>query len=262
MTREVTENARVILRSHWFWIITIGTAALCAYSGPFGTFETFDWPERIVYWTAIAVVTGVAGVWVSEFTRVADWPVLPHVLLASCGFGLVTTCFVTLLQSQFDPSFTWASSPPEMVLMVFPVATVIFLAANRFMQSKSDTPVAKKPLQAPKIFARLQSQADATEIISLTASDHYVEVTTDKGTELCLLRFADAIAETLPVQGVQIHRSHWVALHAIDRIVSNSNKPQVVLKSGPSLPVSRARVKKLRSSLEEFKNGPSPADQV
>lgn len=249
---EATHGFRRIVWGGWFWTITLGIAAFCAFSGPFGTFESLAWPERTIYWTAIAVVTGMAGVWLSEFTRVAGWPFLPHVLLVNMGFGTGVTCFVSLLKILVDPDFTWATNGLQMVVMVFPVAAAVFLVANRFMLSRTEVGLTEKRPISPKIFERLQSQTGATVLLTLTASDHYVEVTTDKGTELCLLRFADAVAETVPVQGFQIHRSHWVALDAIDQIDSRGNKPQVVLTSGKTLPISRTRVRQLREKLSNY----------
>ena len=46
---------------------------------------------------------------------------------------------------------------------------------------------------------------------------NYVEVWTERGTHLVLMRLSDAIRETAGENGLQIHRSHWVALGAVKR---------------------------------------------
>lgn len=62
---------------------------------------------------------------------------------------------------------------------------------------------------------------------------------TDKGSGLLLMRLSDAICETAGVDGVQIHRSHWVALAAVQRVVRADGKPFAELASGRRLPISR-----------------------
>ena len=44
-------------------------------------------------------------------------------------------------------------------------------------------------------------------ILSLSAQDHYVEVTTDLGKELCFMRLEDAILEVAPEKGFRTHKS-------------------------------------------------------
>ena len=57
-----------------------------------------------------------------------------------------------------------------------------------------------------------------------------MEVVTDKGTELILLRFADALNELGNVDGFQIHRSHWVARSAIKDIQRQEGKVIITTK--------------------------------
>ncbi len=69
--------------------------------------------------------------------------------------------------------------------------------------------------------------------------DHYVDVRTDKGGTLVLMRLADAIAETEGVAGLQIHRSHWVALEGIEKAVRRDGRLLLRMRDGTELPVSR-----------------------
>ena len=52
-------------------------------------------------------------------------------------------------------------------------------------------------------------------LLALSVEDHYVDIVTDKGKTLVLMRLADAMKETGSVAGLQIHRSHWVARGAV-----------------------------------------------
>jgi DNA-binding LytR/AlgR family response regulator len=77
------------------------------------------------------------------------------------------------------------------------------------------------------------------KLIALIVEDHYVDIVTDKGKTLVLMRLADAIREAAPVLGLQVHRSHWVALDAVLRTQRSEGKIVIELANGMKLPVSR-----------------------
>ena len=60
--------------------------------------------------------------------------------------------------------------------------------------------------------------------------DHYVEVHTAAGSELLLLRFRDALREVEGVDGLQVHRSHWVARNAVARVERRRGGGRVALR--------------------------------
>nr|WP_282558860.1 LytTR family DNA-binding domain-containing protein [Devosia litorisediminis] len=85
-------------------------------------------------------------------------------------------------------------------------------------------------------------------LLHLAVADHYVDVTTDKGHELVLMRLSDAIAETAPQPGLQVHRSHWVALNGVKRGLRQSGKPMLELENGTLVPVSRSYLPAARAA--------------
>jgi len=87
-----------------------------------------------------------------------------------------------------------------------------------------------------------------TEVISLRAEDHYVRVMTDKGNALIRYRFADALAEVRSLPGIQVHRSHWVATRAIERVRSDSRGYHIILNDGSEAPVSRTNIGVLKAA--------------
>jgi hypothetical protein len=84
------------------------------------------------------------------------------------------------------------------------------------------------------------------ELVALQAEDHYVRVVTDKGSALIRYRFSDALHEVRNVEGVQVHRSHWVALRAINRVRSEGKGYTLCLHNGSEVPVSRSNLGVLR----------------
>ena len=65
-------------------------------------------------------------------------------------------------------------------------------------------------------------------------------VTTDAGRFSLLMRFADAMAELDGVDGVQVHRSYWVARKAVEGAVRRNGRHYVTLIDGSEVPVSRS----------------------
>ena len=76
-------------------------------------------------------------------------------------------------------------------------------------------------------------------LLALVVEDHYVDIVTDKGKTLVLMRLADAIREAGAVTGLQIHRSHWVARDAVVKVHRSEGKLSLELSNGLKLPVSR-----------------------
>jgi len=73
----------------------------------------------------------------------------------------------------------------------------------------------------------------------LQAQDHYVDVKTTLGNELILIRLSDAIKELGEDDGVQVHRSWWVAKKHMVKEKRVDNKPSLVLSDQTVVPVSR-----------------------
>ncbi|MCB1397271.1 MAG: LytTR family transcriptional regulator, partial [Rhodobacteraceae bacterium] len=76
----------------------------------------------------------------------------------------------------------------------------------------------------------------------LSVQDHYVEVVTTRGRELLLMRLSDAIAETEGCAGLQVHRSHWVALDQVQAAHRDGARAVLTLSDGREIPVSRTYV--------------------
>ena len=64
--------------------------------------------------------------------------------------------------------------------------------------------------EAPPILERLPADRRGA-LLHLQMRDHYVEIHTDRGSELVLMRFGDALMELGGTEGMQVHRSHWIA---------------------------------------------------
>lgn len=98
-----------------------------------------------------------------------------------------------------------------------------------------------------RILERLPIHLQSSELYAVSSEDHYVRVHTSKGDDMILMRLSDAMLETGNVEGLQIHRSWWVAKEAIANIKATGRTAEVTLKNDVKAPVSRNMVKTLRT---------------
>ena len=77
--------------------------------------------------------------------------------------------------------------------------------------------------------------------------DHYVRVHTPRGSALVLMSLGQAIAGMTDLEGLQTHRSWWVARRAVEGVVEDGRNLRLQLSGGLEAPISRARVGELRA---------------
>lgn len=227
---------------HLFWFIAgwFSTAALLGLAGPFGTFEWLTWPVRAVYWGSL---TGL-GLALALFLhrRISHCHVLGYArwqceLLFSGAFGLAFAPIlygVTALVAQGAPHQLPLGLMAAIAFAV-PVAIVplraIFLPAH-------DGSIHGTSPAAPRLLDRLAPDQRG-ELLRVSVRDHYVDVVTSAGRTSLLMRFADAMRELDGLDGMRVHRSHWVADCAVTGLVCARGKVVVNLRCGESVPVSR-----------------------
>lgn len=107
------------------------------------------------------------------------------------------------------------------------------------------TPV---PMEEVAFRQRLSSRRRTARLIAIEANDHYVRVHTDDGTELVTLRFADALIELAGAEGLQIHRSWWVANDAIETVRWRRGAGEARLVGNLHAPVSRNHAPTLKAA--------------
>jgi DNA-binding LytR/AlgR family response regulator len=234
-----------------------------AISGPFGTYDTFSLPHRLGLWFLIhaatwtvaifslAIIDTILGAnlpnkWVRLFIggAIAAIPVAAITILAeyllrgaagtlNAGVWIAAFANAVPLTLAFSALSTLAAAPQNLPFV-----------ETTALQAPAD-PLETKHPALPAILARLPL-AKRGELISLSASDHYVEVVTVNGTYLVLARLADAVAETAPTNGRMIHRSHWVANSGIVSLDGAIGNAKLRLTDGRTLPVSRAKTNEIR----------------
>jgi hypothetical protein len=87
-----------------------------------------------------------------------------------------------------------------------------------------------------------------SQIIALEMEDHYVRVHTALGSALVLMRLRDAMVLVGEIEGMQVHRSWWVARGAVEDVLREGRNVRLQLARGIEAPVARAKVAELRDA--------------
>ncbi|MDH3264163.1 MAG: LytTR family transcriptional regulator [Paracoccaceae bacterium] len=215
-------------------------AALFAVSGSFGGGEYLAFVPRTAFWLLIVGTSLAFGIAV----RVAIeciWSVTDY--LAASLAASVLSCAV--LGFALPPLTRWmldlpaAEAPSPAVVAV----TVLLLGGGitllRHFLQRDAPPVAGAGEARPKLLGRLPDEVGGA-LLHLSVSDHYVDVATDRGTGRVLMRFSDAMEEVAEVDGLRVHRSHWVARAAVAAVERCNGRTFLRLTNGTRVPVSRA----------------------
>jgi len=86
------------------------------------------------------------------------------------------------------------------------------------------------------------------KLVRLQSADHYVEVHTETGGKLLLMRLGDAMELLTGSNGQQVHRSHWVNLDEVSGVIKNNRKIWLRMSDGVDVPVSRSYSPALREA--------------
>jgi len=239
-----------VLLAIWIAISFIGIIA-----GPFETFTSMSTAARSAYWPLVSGLGILFGAFIRVslqlwMGRLRFWQ--QALILAVSSSVVLTPVFVLLTRAFTAPSeaIGWERMASYVFIVSVAVSTIRFAAMLQFgdrVSAPADTceddaePVApcdEEPGSELRILGRLDPALRAP-MVRMQVRDHYVEVVTEAGSESLLMRLADAIGETEGVEGLQVHRSHWVARRAIASLHRGRGKVVLRLCDGAVVPVSR-----------------------
>jgi DNA-binding LytR/AlgR family response regulator len=234
--------------SRYHRISLLLATVLLTVSGPFGTFQSFNVGQRLAYWGVMVVaayITGQgAGTYFIELLRERIASRWPRAILGALLAGLPVTVVVLAVNSVAYQRIIPAEALQiwlyvELVVLVVTLALVAIkdVMAGAAATAASTTAPELPPVPPPILERVPLPQRGA--LLALSVEDHYVDIVTERGKTLVLMRLADAIRETGDVPGLQVHRSHWVATAAVVKAHRSEGKVTLELSNGMRLPVSR-----------------------
>ncbi len=209
--------------------------------GPFGSYMGMDTLRRIGHFVlcfsliglAIGLITRlVARQWFAG--QIPFWAMALIDVVCAIPSGWLIYGSLALL----SPKALASVSLTELTLQTLFLSLIVHGAVAYFRKKEQhkDTEAARIAGQPDPLQLKLPLAMRGQPILALSAEDHYVRVYTARQSALVLMRLADAMAY-VKSEGLQVHRSHWVARHAM----ADLTKEGLVLTTGMTLPVSRNR---------------------
>jgi hypothetical protein len=239
--------------------------------GLFGPFGTYAMPAglRIAYWMlfglggyAIFRPMVVVGRWLSEALNISP---LIGIGLAQLVAAAPTTLLIGWLMSGFDVMAVLRSDRlGALYAQVWLIGFIVnMLVSTIFARARSDIanplPVSElKPTPETTIETIAEAAAPIPLLdrlppgfgvpLAIKSEDHYVRIYARERDALILLRLRDAIAELGSTQGLQVHRSWWVARDSIVSSARDGRNLTLNLANGITVPVSRDGAALLKTS--------------
>ncbi len=234
---------------------------LLAFFAPFGTDE-MPIGLRFAYWPPIILVGTLIGYGLTRWSQSWTWlpersiwrapllatlvaaPMTAIVLLAnSIFFGAVLTPVTWLWMF----GIVWVISAAMTALSSL-IVTAHQAEVMAFHPAAEPVAPAAAPPPRARFLDRLPEKIRGGALYAVEAEDHYLRAHTSKGSDLILMRMADAEAELEGVEGLRVHRSWWVARAGVTAARREGDRIILTLKSGAEAPVSRANVSAVRSA--------------
>ncbi len=234
-----------------FWGVLLAVAIVLAIAAPFRTSEELTFPQLLAYWSAICVTTYFPATFVSMFVAVSLLQKGVAELPSWAAGGLAASfpvVAIILALNVFVVGFSGVGRPPLWVLTLQCGAISLAVVAVHYMlrpPARNAGEDETTPSPVNPLLERLPVSKRGP-VLHMSMQDHYVQVTTTSGTELVLMRLADAIAAMPPEDGLQIHRSHWIAIAHVKAVDVAKGQRSVTMSDGTVLPVSRTHAPKLR----------------
>lgn len=230
-----------------FWVGLTGIVILLTIMGPFGTDDLLGREARFAYWGLVSLgcyfttLLTVAPVYLFARSLGVDWRV--NSLLSGAIAGIPCFLVVIFINTQIFPVGAGTLENYTQLFFVSVVTAVIGTTLHMAIAEEFRDPGEVKPQERELVGAkRLLDRLDESVVgplISMQAQGHYVEVTTSRGKQLVLMRLKSAVLDVEPLKGRQVHRSWWVAQDAVASVKRINGRPQLILKNGIKVPVSK-----------------------
>jgi hypothetical protein len=232
---------------------TLFAVLVCAVGGPFDTMQ-LALPSRLVFWLVLIGWNSLKWwlwyAWLGPRTGTRRTAVLAAVM----GALLINAS----LPLEIDMMFRAIGKP-----MVLPWAglylTALMVAGSisaltallRGPRGMVPVAVAAAPVAtpAPSLLAQRAGLPDLASVLMVAAEDHYLRLVLGDGRRpLVLFRLSDALPELAGLDGMQVHRSAWVARRHVVGAARDGRRWKLKLADGDEQAVSESFLPAVRAA--------------
>ncbi|MCW3835160.1 LytTR family DNA-binding domain-containing protein [Sphingomonas canadensis] len=236
-------------------------ALVVALLGPFGTFA-MPFAVRLIYWGALAYAGYFlylpAMVAASRLAQRLDLPE-PASWAAACLAATLPMSAVVWCVNRLGRAPRWPGLEEAFDLYLHALVLGAAVCAIFWFVHPRRRPAMPGPADPAPPPPEEAAPADAPfldrlpphlgrDLLALEMEDHYVRAHTALGSALILMRMRDAVAGLDGIEGMQVHRSWWVARAALVRTRRDGRNLRLELSNGVEAPVARGTVEELRGA--------------
>jgi len=238
-----------------FAIIAILPGLVLSLIGPFGSYSAPLW-MRFAFWMptmAIGACLGAALSMAGERLSIfCGRPALRAVAITTAMTIAMTGVVWAMGYLTFGPGkvafgLTFVFYVWLITIVVAMIGAILRARSTRIAYAAAPVAASTAPTPA-SLAARLPAKLKNAAILGLQAEDHYVRVHTDAGSDLILLRLADAISEMGSTPGARTHRSWWAAKSAVKSVRRTNGRIALILTNETEVPISRGYLSELREA--------------
>jgi hypothetical protein len=217
-------------------------AVFLTFMNPFNATGQLSFPLALLYWFAMIFVGGAVGeVGMRIYDQVRpQGPVWGMLTVASITSALAVSGFIIAIETVFNrgvPMLYWPRIYGLVLIISIGISLITYITERAFHPQDAVT-TASSPTD--KFMQRLPVKFRTAALHAIASEDHYLRVYTSMGEELILMRLADAVRELGGADGIQVHRSWWIAKAGITDEKKQDGRTLLILESGTEVPVSRS----------------------
>lgn len=231
---------RIVVEFLKFAGVTVGLGLIFSWLGVYDTGEV-PFLRRWAFWTITMVVGGGSAWFIAPYLWEGryDWWPAPFKIAAVALIVSVPVTGVLMLMNGGPYSLNHTIVQYVYVLIISLIISAGMYVASTYQtggqreQNDDRDPVAT-------FMDRLPVKFRTAELHAISSEDHYLRVHTSLGEEMILMRLADAVRELAGADGLQVHRSWWIAKSGVQDEKRVDGRSLLVLPSGTEVPVSRS----------------------
>jgi hypothetical protein len=217
-------------------LVCLGAAGVAMISGAFHS-DALPFGQRALFWLALMGWSALKWrLWFAAMVRDrTDWRRASAIGAILLNLPLPLEIGVAMrlvgIEAEISHAVVWL----EALAMSAIIAALAWAVRRLFTARPAATAVA-----APGPLVRAGLRLD--QVAAVRAEDHYCRAfLTGGGSRLVLCRFGDALAELASLDGQRIHRSSWIADHAVER-AERTGRAWRLVAAGEPFAVSAAHL--------------------